>query len=143
MLYHKYLISAFSTGGHLLRRLLEVLLRLNSTNMVWKFGMVDDYDLEPLEALLHLTNVYDVVERELHSVEKSFYQMVVPRLVASATSVFDSLSIFFTDGSKGAASIGFGVYYSDGLESSFRLRDPSGVFTSAMSAIGDWQDLWL
>jgi hypothetical protein len=61
--------------------------------------------------------------------------MVVPRMVASATSGFVSSTIFFTDGSKGAASIGFGVYYLDGLESSFRLRDPSGVFTTAMSAI--------
>jgi hypothetical protein len=31
--------------------------------------------------------------------------------VASVTSGFDSLSIFFTDGSKGEAGAGFGVYF--------------------------------
>jgi hypothetical protein len=30
---------------------------------------------------------------------------------------------------------GFGVYHSGGNESSIRLREPSGVFTSEMSAI--------
>jgi ribonuclease HI len=56
-------------------------------------------------------------------------------LVASETSGFDSSSIFFTDGSKGGAGAGFGVYHSGGPESSFRLRGLSGVFTSEMSAI--------
>jgi hypothetical protein len=37
MLNHKYLILAFSIGGHPLRRLLAVLLRLNSTKMVREF----------------------------------------------------------------------------------------------------------
>jgi hypothetical protein len=54
---------------------------------------------------------------------------VVPRLVASGTSGFDSSSIFFTDGSKGWAGTSFGVYHSGGLESSFCLREPGGVFT--------------
>jgi hypothetical protein len=49
MLNHKYLILAFSTGdGYLLRRLLEVLSVLNSTKMAREFGMVEDYDLEPV-----------------------------------------------------------------------------------------------
>jgi hypothetical protein len=61
--------------------------------------------------------------------------MVVPRLVASETSRFDSSSIFFTDGSKGRAGNGFGVYHSGGPESRFCLREPSGVFTSEKSAI--------
>jgi hypothetical protein len=95
----------FSTGGHPLRRLLAVLSRLNSTKMVREFGMVGDYDLEPvhsvndytLEALLHVPNVKDVVERELTSVGRDFYQMMVPRLVASETSGFDASSILFTD----------------------------------------------
>jgi hypothetical protein len=59
---YKYLISAFSTVGHLLWRLFAVLSGLNSTKMVWEFGMIGDYDLEPvrsvydypLEALLHV-----------------------------------------------------------------------------------------
>jgi hypothetical protein len=49
---------------------------------------------------------------------------VVPRLVASETSGFDSSSTFFTS-----------VYHSGGPEVSFRLREPSGVFTSEISAI--------
>jgi hypothetical protein len=36
---------------------------------------------------------------------------------------------------KGRAGAGFGVYHSGGFESSFRLWEPSGVFTSEMSAI--------
>jgi hypothetical protein len=143
MLNHKYLISAFSTGGHPIRRLLPVLSKLNSTKMVREFDMVGDYDLEPvrsvndypLEAFLHVPNVNDVVVRELTSVGRDFYQMAVPRLVASETSEFDSSSIFFTDGSKGGAGTGFDVYHSGGPESGFRLREPSGVFTSEMSAI--------
>jgi hypothetical protein len=50
-----------------------------------------------------------LVERELTPVGRNFYKMVVPRLVASGTSGFDSSSIFFTDGSKGGAGTGFGV----------------------------------
>jgi hypothetical protein len=77
--------------------------------MVQEFVMVGDYDLEPvrsvynypLEALLHdVPNVNDVVERKLTSVERDFYQMVVPRLVASKISRLGSSLIFFTHGSK-------------------------------------------
>jgi hypothetical protein len=83
---YKYLISAFLTGGHPFRRLIAVLSRLNSTKIVWEFEMVGDYDLEPvlsvydypLEALLHVPNVNDVVDRELSSVGMDFYQIVVP-----------------------------------------------------------------
>jgi hypothetical protein len=49
-------------------------------------------------ALLHVPNVNDVVESELTFVGRVFYQMVVPRLIASATSGFDSSSLFFTGG---------------------------------------------
>jgi hypothetical protein len=81
MLNRKYLISAFSTGGHPLRRLLAVLSRPNSTKMVWDFDMSEDYNLEavysfydyPFEALLHIPNVNDVVEWELTSVGRDFY----------------------------------------------------------------------
>jgi hypothetical protein len=47
--------------------------------------------------------------------------------VASETSGFDASPIFFTDGSKSGAGTGFGVYHSDGPESSFCLREPSGA----------------
>jgi hypothetical protein len=114
--------------------------------MVREFDMVGEYVLKPirsvydylLDPLLHVPNVNDVVKRELTSVGRDFYQMVVPRLVAFKTSEFDSSSIFFTDGSKGGAGTGFGVYHSGGPESSFRLREPSGVFTSLMPAIFWW-----
>jgi hypothetical protein len=36
---------------------------------------------------------------------------------------------------RARAGTGFGVYHSDGLESSFRLKKPSGVITSEMSEI--------
>jgi hypothetical protein len=54
----------------------------------------------PLEALIDVPNVNNVVERELTPVRRDFYQMVVLRLVASETSGFDASSIYFTDGSK-------------------------------------------
>jgi hypothetical protein len=57
------------------------------------------------------------------------------RLVALETSEFDSSLKFFTDGSKGGAGAVFGVYHSGGPESSFCLRETSGVFTSDMSAM--------
>jgi hypothetical protein len=98
MLNNKYLISAFSTGGHPLGRWLEILSRLNSTKMAREFDVVRFYDLEPvryvydypLEALQHVPNVNVVVERELTSVGRDFYQIVVPRLVASETWGFDA-----------------------------------------------------
>jgi hypothetical protein len=121
MLNHKYLISAFSTGGHPLLRLLAVLSRLNSTKMVRDLEPVRSvYDL-PFEALLHVPNVNDVLERELTSVGRDLEPMAVPWLVASETSRFDALSIFFTDGSKSGAGTGFGVYHSGGLEYVFVL----------------------
>jgi hypothetical protein len=86
--------------------------------------------------MLHAPNVNDVVEQELTSVGRDFYQMVVPRLFESVRSGFDSSSIFYTDdGSKGGAVTGFDVYHSGVSESSFRLREPSGVFNLEMSAI--------
>jgi hypothetical protein len=56
--------------------------------------MVGDYDLEPVrsvydypfEALLQVLNVNEVVEQELVSVGRDFYQIVVPRLMALGTS---------------------------------------------------------
>jgi hypothetical protein len=80
--------------------------------MVREFDMVGGYNLEsvcsvydyPLEALLHVLNVNDVVEQELTSV------------------------------ARGGVGIGFGIYHSGGPESSFCIRVPIGVFTSEMSA---------
>jgi hypothetical protein len=91
--------------------------------MVREFGMVDDYDLEPvhsvydylLQALVYVPNVNDVVEQELTFVKKDFYQMEVP-----------SSSKFFTDGSKGDRD-----HYGD-PESSFYLRQPRGVFSAVL-----------
>jgi hypothetical protein len=51
MLKHKFLISAFSTGGHPLRRFLAVLLGLNSTKMVQECVMVENYDLGPVRSV--------------------------------------------------------------------------------------------
>jgi ribonuclease HI len=59
----------------------------------------------------------------------------VPHLVASVSSRFESSAVFFTDGSKGEARTGFGVYQLNGDEISFGLREPSGAFTSELSAI--------
>jgi hypothetical protein len=81
--------------------------------MVRNFDLIGNYDLEPvrsvydypLEVLLHVPNVNDVVEQELTSV-----------------------------GWDGVGTV-FGVYHSGSPESSFRLRVPSGVFTSEMSEI--------
>jgi hypothetical protein len=79
---------------------------------------------------LHMPEINDEVERELSSISKDCYQTVVPRLVPSVSSRFESSVAFFTDGSKSEAGTGFGVYQLNGGEISFRLREPSGVFTS-------------
>jgi ribonuclease HI len=89
----------------------------------------------PLGALLHVPEVNDEVEREMFAISKDCYQTVVPRLVASVSSRFESSVVFLTDGSKGEAGTGFGVYQLNGGEISFRLREPSRVFTSELSAI--------
>jgi hypothetical protein len=87
-----------------------------------------------LRLLLHVPNVNDVVERELTSFGRDFYE--VPRLVGAwETSGFDSSSIFLTEGLIGGADTGIGVYHFGGPESSFRFKEPSGVFTSEMSVI--------
>jgi hypothetical protein len=105
--------------------------------MVREFNMVGDSDLEParsvypLEPLLHVPIVNDLVERELTYVVRVFYKMVA--LVRGIG--FDASLIFFTDCSKGGVGTGYGVYHSGGPESSFRLREPSGMFTSETSAI--------
>jgi hypothetical protein len=58
-----------------------------------------------------MPEINDEVERELSSISISIlcYQMVVPHLVASVSSRFESSAVFFTDGSKGEAGTGFGV----------------------------------
>jgi hypothetical protein len=72
---------------------------------------------------------------QLTSVEKDFYQMVMPRLVASATSGFDSSSIFFTDGSKGGRVLVLVLSILVVPSPSFVFRETSRMFTSEMSAI--------
>jgi hypothetical protein len=51
MLNHKYLIWGFLTAGHRLGRLLSMLLGVNSKKIVWNFGVVDEYDLEPVRSV--------------------------------------------------------------------------------------------
>jgi hypothetical protein len=61
-------------------------------------------------------------------------QWTSPSMVAcgAVKAGLKSSSIFFTDGSKGKAGTGFGVHHPSGSESSFCLREPSGVFTSGI-----------
>jgi hypothetical protein len=49
----------------------------------------------PLGAFLHVSEINDEVERELSSIKKDCYQAVVPRLVASVSSRFESSAVFF------------------------------------------------
>jgi hypothetical protein len=122
MLNNGYLISAFSSTGHPLRQELAALSRLNFSKIVRKFNVVEGYYLEPvrsvyeypLGALLHVPEVNNEVERKLSFISRDCYQTVVPRLVASVSSRFDSSAVFFTDGSKGEAGTRFGVYQLNG-----------------------------
>jgi hypothetical protein len=59
--------------------------------------------------------------------------MVVPRLRASTTLGFDFSSLFFSDGSKGGR-VPVLVYFILVVSSPACGREPSGVFTSEMSA---------
>jgi hypothetical protein len=112
MLNHRYLISAFSTAGHPFRQELAAVSVLNSPKIVREFNVVEGYNLEPvcsvneypLGVLLHMPEINDGVERELSSISKYCYQTVVPRLVASVSSRFESSAVFFTDRSKGSSA---------------------------------------
>jgi hypothetical protein len=93
MLNNKYLIlAAFSTGGHghLLRRLLTVLSRLNSTKMVREFdmGLGLRYGSSPLSLRLPTRGVTTRAQCQryggagkLTSVGSDFYQMVMPHFI--------------------------------------------------------------
>jgi hypothetical protein len=85
--------------------------------------------------LLHVPEINNEVEREMSSISKDCYQTVVPSLFASVLLRFESSAVFFTDGFKGETGTGFGVYKLNGGEISFRLREPSGIFTSELLAI--------
>jgi hypothetical protein len=118
MLNHEYLILAFSTAGHKLLQEQAAFSRLNSPMIVREFNMVDDYNLKPVRSvyeyplgtLLHMPEVNDEVGRKLSSINKDCYQTVVPRLVASVSSKFESSAVFFMDGSKDEAGTRFGVF---------------------------------
>jgi hypothetical protein len=61
--------------------------------------------------------------RNVLYISKDCYQTVVPCLVASVSSRFESSVVFFTmDGSKGEAGTRFGVYQLSGGEISFHIR---------------------
>jgi hypothetical protein len=97
--------------------------------------VVEGYNLEPVHSV-PLWGLYTTcLERELSSISKDLYQTVVPRLVASVSSMFESSAVFFTDGSKDEAGTRFGVYQLNGGEISFRLQEPCGIFTSELSTI--------
>jgi hypothetical protein len=78
----------------------------------------------PLGALLHVPEINDEVERELSYIRKeNCYQAVVPRLVPSVSSRFESSAAFFYGWVPGWSG------------HRYRLRESSGVFTSELSAI--------
>jgi hypothetical protein len=56
-----------------------------------------------------MPEIDDEVERELSSIGQDCYETVVPRLVASVLSRFESSAVLFADGSKSEAGTGFGV----------------------------------
>jgi hypothetical protein len=84
--------------------------------------VVEGYYLEPVRsvyeysrgALLHVPEVNNEVERKLSFISRDCYQTIVPCLVASVSSRFESSVVFFTDGSKGEAGTRFGVYQLNG-----------------------------
>jgi hypothetical protein len=90
--------------------------KVEFSEIVKEFNLIGDYILKPVRPVyeyplraLHVPEVNDEVERKLPSISKDCYQTVVPRLVESLSSRFESPAIFFTDGSKGEAGTGFGV----------------------------------
>jgi ribonuclease HI len=71
----------------------------------------------------------------LKDIQRESYQIVAPRLVSSITFRFPPDSALYTDGSSCEGTTGFGVYHSENFEISLRLVEPSGVFTSELTAI--------
>jgi hypothetical protein len=101
--------------------------------MVREFDMVGDYDLEPIHSVYdYYLNVNDVVEQELTSDGRDFYQMASAGWHRRRRDL--TLHRYFLLMVQ-KVGVCFGIYHSGGPESSFRLRKPSGVFTSEISVI--------
>jgi hypothetical protein len=128
-------------------RLLAVMSGLNSLKMVREFGMVDDYYLKLVRSVYDYPLVCNNVSIPTCTISTMWWSR--NRLLLKKTFTkwwclgwwhqrrqFDSSSIFFTDASKGGVSTSFSVYHSGGSESSFRLREPSGLFPLELSDKG-------
>jgi ribonuclease HI len=89
----------------------------------------------PLDALLYVPNEFKEVKDKLTTHAKEEYRIVASSIVSSATSQFERSSVIYTDGSRSDGVTGFGVYHHENFELGLRLHEPSGVFTSELTAI--------
>jgi ribonuclease HI len=144
MLNQRFLTTAFSSPSHPLKAKLDTLQSLQSPKIIREYSIVNSFDLQPkatvfnshsLDALLFVPDVLDEVKIQLAPHNKEEYHIVAPSIVSQATVSFDKSSILFTDGSKNNGETGFGVYHFENYELGLRLREPSGVFTSELTAV--------
>jgi ribonuclease HI len=89
----------------------------------------------PLDALLYTPHVDSEIRVELSEFQRDDYNVVAPRVVSAITSRYARDSVIFTDGSRSAGGTGFGVFHYDNFEMAYRLAEPSGVYTSELTAI--------
>jgi hypothetical protein len=121
MLNQRFLTKVLSSVSHPLKQKLselQLILNINPRRSIYNYH---------LDALLHTPVVDAEVREALKDIQRDCDQIVAPRLVSSITSRFPPDSVLYTTS--------FGVDHSEKFELGLRLVEPSGVFTSELTAI--------
>jgi ribonuclease HI len=142
-LNYKYLINAFSNEYHLIKTQLATLSNLNSQKITKIYDTVKNLEIQNAESYTQfdLKSLLNIPRIEKHNFEilkstpAEFHSTIAPRQFLSAISRFENFTKIYTDGSKSQDGTSFGVYVQGRMESGYRLREPSGVFTSELAAI--------
>jgi ribonuclease HI len=143
MLNQRFLTSVFSNETNPLKAKLCSLKSMQSPKIIREFDIVNSFNLQatasvynpPLDALLFVPKEFETVKEQLANHRKEEYHQIASNIVSSATSQLDKNSIIFTDGSRSEGETGFGVYHFENFVFGLRLHEPSGVFTSELTAI--------
>jgi hypothetical protein len=135
-LKYRYLVTVFHKHGHPLRERLETLNRLNSERCLKMFTFQPSrtYAQYDLAALVSVPDIDETMTVALASVDKSMYQSVASRELATITSDYPTENIFYTDGSMIGDVAEFAVHNSN-YETGHQLAKPSSVFSAETSAI--------
>jgi ribonuclease HI len=143
MLNQRFLTKTLAKINHPLTNKLRTLQNLQCPKIIREFSIVDSFNLQshqsvfnlPLDALLYVPKVIEEVQNQLGTIPRDNYPQTASHIVTSVTSNFNNDSIIYTDGSRSGERTGFGVFHHENFELGLRLNEPSGVFTSELTAI--------